>query len=92
MPAELQRLIAEASVLAGGEHPCAALGHKWKSIGGRACPFHANGCGNASQAVEQCEACGEVDYGLRPGYPGYDWCKDEGFNCGGRAELGEIDG
>lgn len=78
----LQRLIAEAAVLAGGEHPCAILGHKWKSRGGRACPFHEEGCGNASQSAEQCEACGEWDYGLTPGYPGYDWCASERFDCG----------
>lgn len=84
MTVELKRLIAEAGVLAGGEHPCATLGHKWKSIGGRACPFHEEGCGNASQSVEVCESCGEIDYGLQPGYPGYDWCAREGFNCGGR--------
>lgn len=86
MPSPLTRLIAEAEVLAGGEHQCAVLGHKWKSIGGRACPFHEHGCGNASQAVEECESCGEIDYGSRPGYPGYDWCESQSFNCGGCAE------
>ena len=79
----LRRLIAEAEVLAGGEHPCAVLGHKWKMIGGRACPFKDEGCG-ASQAVERCEACGEWDYGVAPGHPGYDWCASQHFDCGGR--------
>lgn len=83
----LSRLIAEASVLAGGDNPCAILGHKWKSIGGRACPFHVDGCGNASQAVLECESCGDIDYGDLPGLPAYDWCAGEGFNCGGDAET-----
>lgn len=79
----LKQLVAEAAVLAGGEHPCKTLGHKWKSIGGRACPFTEDGCG-ASQAVHECEACGDVDYGERPGEPGYDFCEGQQFNCGGR--------
>lgn len=79
------RLIAEAQVLAGGNHQCAVLGHRWKSIGGRACPFHKNGCGNASQAVYECESCDDVDYGDQPGYPSYDWCAGERFDCGGNA-------
>jgi hypothetical protein len=56
----LDRLIAEASVLAGGEHPCSVLGHKWKHIGGRNC-----GCrnGHCSFPVHECEACGDCDYG-----------------------------
>lgn len=83
----MDRLIAEAQVLAGGEHQCAKLGHKWKSIGGRACPFHEEGCGNSSQAVFECESCGDVDYGDRAGYPGYDWCAGKGFDCGGHAEI-----
>lgn len=36
-----------------------------------------------SQAAEECESCGEVDYGDKPGYPGYDWCADNNFDCGG---------
>ena len=81
----LNRLVAEAIVLGGGEHQCAVLGHRWKSIGGRQCPFHEDGCGNASQAVHECESCGDIDYGQAPGEPGYDWCAGEQFNCGGRA-------
>jgi hypothetical protein len=81
----LARLIAEAEVLAGGEHQCAQLGHVWKSIGGRACPFYAEGCGNASQSVEVCTSCGEQDYGLTPGRPGYYWCASTQFDCGGCA-------
>lgn len=84
MTPELRRLVAEAAVLAGGEHPCAVLGHVWVMIGGRTCPFRDDGCGNASQPVERCSVCGEWDYGLRPGYPGYDFCAGQQFNCGGR--------
>lgn len=80
MTTELERLCAEAAALAGGEHPCHVLGHKWKSIGGRACPFGE--CGE-SQGVHECTVCGDVDYGQRDGEPGYDWCRDHGFNCGG---------
>lgn len=56
----LDRLIAEAGVLAGGVHPCNVLGHKWKHIGGRNC-----GCddGNCSVPVHKCESCGDCDYG-----------------------------
>lgn len=86
--ADLQRTIAEAAVLAGGEHPCALLGHKWKSIGGRACPFGPrgdnDGCGH-SQAVHECEACGLVDYGQHAGEPGFDYCAEQDFDCGRRA-------
>ncbi len=81
----LARLIAEAKVLGGGEHQCAVLGHVWKSIGGRPCPFHEDGCGNASQAVHECESCGTIDYGENPGEPGYDWCASKHFDCGGYA-------
>lgn len=82
MASDLTRLIAEATVLAGGEHQCAVLGHRWKSIGGRACPF-GEGCGH-SQAVHECESCGDVDYGERTGEPGYDFCAGENFNCSHR--------
>lgn len=85
MTRPLERLIAEATVLAGGKNECAVLGHRWKSIGGRACPFHADGCGNSSQAVHECESCGAIDYGERAGEPGFDWCAGTGFNCGGDA-------
>jgi len=59
---DLDRLLAEASVLAGGDHPCAVLGHKWKHVGGRncGCPGVAGGC---SVPVHECEACGDCDYG-----------------------------
>jgi hypothetical protein len=75
----LARLIAEAKVLAGGEHQCVVLGHIWKSIGGRACPF-GDGCGQ-SQAVHECESCGTIDYGENPGEPGFDWCRNSEFDC-----------
>lgn len=81
----LDHLLAEAAVLAGGEHQCAVLGHRLKSIGSRPCPFHIDGCGNASQAVHECASCGDVDYGENPGEPGYDWCANQQFNCGGYA-------
>ena len=81
----LSRLIAEAEVLAGGEHQCAVLGHRWKSIGGRACPFvEDGGCGH-SQAVHECESCGVIDYGENAGEPGFDWCQKNEFDCGARA-------
>jgi hypothetical protein len=60
----LSRLIAEASVLAGGQHPCAVLGHKWvfRGCAGRERP---NG-GYYSVPVHECEACGDCDYGDNP--------------------------
>ena len=82
---DLARLIAEAEVLAGGQHQCAVLGHVWKSIGGRPCPFHEEGCGSGQEVLE-CTSCGDIDYGASPGEPGYDFCKSRGFNCGGGAE------
>lgn len=56
----LDRLIAEAWVLAGGIHPCRTLGHVWRNVGGVNC-----GCkdGSCSIPVRECEACGEWDYG-----------------------------
>lgn len=57
----LARLIAEASVLAGGDHPCHILGHRWVFRGGMNC-----GCeprGDCSLPVHECEACGDCDYG-----------------------------
>jgi len=54
----LDRLLAEAAVLAGGKHPCNILGHIWKHIGGANC-----GCGQCSVPVHQCESCGDCDYG-----------------------------
>jgi hypothetical protein len=76
----LAHLIAEAIVLAGGKNQCAELGHRWKSIGGRACPFGE--CGH-SQAVHECESCGAIDYGENSGEPGFDWCQSKQFDCGG---------
>lgn len=75
MQADLQRLIAEASVLAGGQHQCAVLGHKWASIGGRQCPYarHHAMEPNSSQAVYECTSCGNMDYG-EPGGPGHRDC------------------
>lgn len=60
MTTEMDRLIAEATVLAGGEHPCAILGHKWFQIGGANCGCEDGGC---SVPVHECEACGDFDYG-----------------------------
>lgn len=58
---ELNALIAEATSLAGGEHDCFVLGHRWKFVGGRSC-----GCedrGGCSVPVYRCEGCGDYDYG-----------------------------
>ena len=57
---DLTRLIAEAAVLAGGDHPCAILGHKWIFTGGSPCDCPEGGC---SRSVHVCEACGDCDYG-----------------------------
>lgn len=57
----ISRLIAEASVLAGGDHPCGVLGHRWVFSGGANC-----GCKDflgCSIPVYECEACGDCDYG-----------------------------
>lgn len=57
----LRHLIAEAAVLAGGDHPCKTLGHRWKHVGGKNCGCPGrSGC---SVPVHQCEACGDYDYG-----------------------------
>ncbi len=61
MSAGLARLVAEAIVLAGGEHQCAVLGHKWEFTGGVSC-----GCGSwegCSVPVHECASCGDCDYG-----------------------------
>ena len=60
MSVSLTRLIAEASVLAGGAHPCGVLGHKWVFSGGANC-----GCddGSFSIPVYECASCGDFDYG-----------------------------
>lgn len=55
----LERLIAEAVVLAGGEHQCPVLGHRWVFIGGANCGCPDGGC---SIPVHECE-CGDCDYG-----------------------------
>lgn len=67
----LRRLIAEARVLAGGEHECAALGHDWEAFGGRRCPRNPDA--NCSQIVFRCRSCGTYDYG-EPGGPGHNHC------------------
>ena len=59
----LGRLIAEASVLAGGKHPCTILGHVWVHSGGRNCGCQ-DGC--CSVPVYECSACGDCDYGDNP--------------------------
>ncbi len=58
--APLDRLIAEASVLAGADHPCSVLGHKWAFSGGANCGCPDGGC---SIPVHECDACGDCDYG-----------------------------
>jgi hypothetical protein len=66
---ELIRLIAEATTLAGGKHPCAILGHKWQFTGGSNCGcegVHPDGGkwnGHWSVPVHKCESCGDYDYG-----------------------------
>lgn len=55
------RLIAEAKVLAGGEHPCSILGHKWVFIGGKNCGCYQGS--TCSVPVHECEVCGDCDYG-----------------------------
>lgn len=57
---ELTRLVAEATVLAGGEHPCHVLGHKWVFTGGANCGCHDCHC---SVPVYRCQECGDYDYG-----------------------------
>lgn len=70
----LDRLIAEASVLAGGRHQCAELGHDWVTEGGRQCPRSTDlYTPNCSQSVYVCRACGWEDYGEKGG-PGYRDC------------------
>lgn len=62
MTTALQRLVAEASVLAGGHHPCSTLGHKWKFFGGKNAGCDDDGCA-CSVPVHKCEGCGDYDYG-----------------------------
>lgn len=66
----LLRLAAEAQALANS-HPCAALGHRWVSIGGRPCP--RNPGAYCSQTVFQCALCEDFDYG-EPGGPAHREC------------------
>lgn len=65
----LQRLVAEAVALGGGN--LCASGHDWTPEGGRPC---SSGCGE-SQAVYRCARCGEYDYGYAGG-PGRDDCRE----------------
>lgn len=61
MATELEILVAQAVALAGGDHPCSLLGHRWASSGGANC-----GCsdhGSCSVPVNRCIACGDYDYG-----------------------------
>jgi hypothetical protein len=60
MTTGLERLVAEAVALAGGDHPCAILGHKWVHVGGANCGCDDGGC---SVPVHKCDACGDYDYG-----------------------------
>lgn len=70
----LNRLIAEASVLAGGRHQCADLGHAWTAVGGRQCPRSTDlYTPNCSQTVYECLSCGWQDYGEKGG-PAHDEC------------------
>jgi hypothetical protein len=61
MTISLTRLIAEASVLAGGDHPCNVLSHKWMFIGGASRTLSDGGY--CSVPVHKCEFCGDCDYG-----------------------------
>lgn len=88
---ELQRLLAEASVLAGGQHQCAVLGHKWEAHGGRICPRGDDmGGGPCSQTVYVCGSCGLEDYG-NPGGPAHDECFKYG-PCDRRCIESEFEG
>jgi hypothetical protein len=60
MTVELARLILDASLLAGGQHPCLIHGHLWEFHGGANC-----GCdgGDCSVPVHRCVRCGDYDYG-----------------------------
>ena len=60
MTTSLDRLITEASVLAGERHPCAILGHAWVYAGGANCGCEAGMC---SVPVHHCYSCGDDDYG-----------------------------
>lgn len=74
----LNRLLAEATALAGGKHECAELGHDWITEGGRQCPLSTEEyTPNCSQSVYVCRACGWEDYG-ESGGPGHRDCYVDG--------------
>ena len=56
----LEALVAEAICLAGGDHPCRLLGHRWEFAGGTNAGCDRD-CG-CSAPVYSC-ACGDCDYG-----------------------------
>jgi hypothetical protein len=86
----MQRLLAEASVLAGGVHQCDVLGHVWITNGGRQCPY-ANDMSepNCSQSVYVCSSCDAQDYGDAGG-PGHRDCVIEGPCSHACAEAREL--
>lgn len=49
-------------MLAGGEHECAALGHRWEFIGGKNAGCELGSDCWCSVPVHEC-ACGDCDYG-----------------------------
>lgn len=80
----LLQLIEQAKAAAGGGL-CAAVGHDWRSIGGRVCPRAPDDAlgSRCSQTVYECARCEEVDYG-DPGGPGYRDCFERGpcdYSC-----------
>ena len=58
---DLERLVAEARVLAGGDHPCDKLGHEWEFSGGMNAGC-SDWCG-CSVSVNICKHCDDCDYG-----------------------------
>jgi len=71
----LNDLICQAKRELTFEHACED-GHTWEQVGGRSCPMGAEGC---SQAVYQCQVCGEQDYGDSVDSPGKKDCQ---IQCG----------
>ncbi len=57
----LSKLVLSAVALAGGPHPCRALGHRWRFIGG-ANASCSEVC-ECSVPVHECDICGDCDYG-----------------------------
>lgn len=57
----LDQLVAEAVVLAGGDHPCHILGHRWHFVGCTNCGCHKDAA--CSVPVHECVGCGDCDYG-----------------------------